>query len=163
MRRMLALVAVAIIALAMVLVQRTPAAQAADISDELTNVSATLTGSESPQNGYNARYEMTFGATVPDSAVAGDTWTVQLPKQFTGYPSGPISGQVDGADVITITIDDATDIATFTLTEAGAGINNLSFVSSFNATLETQQTLEPIDLVNFYVAHICLPLTDLQR
>ena len=128
-----------------------PAAQAADIGPALTNVEAAMEPStlSIPQNG-NASFTIKFDACVPNAAETGDTWTVGLPPQATGsWPVGfNITNPADPTETW-IRVDIAGETATYTLTEAGAAVNNLCFKSQFggrfNATME--QGEHPVEVV----------------
>ena len=108
-----------------------------------------------PQNG-NASFTIKFDACVPNAAETGDTWTVGLPPQATGsWPAGfNITNPADPTETW-IRVDIAGETATYTLTEAGAAVNNLCFKSQFggrfNATME--QGEHPVEVVIRLIAN----------
>ena len=67
-----------------------------------------------------------FAFCVPDSANAGDTFTVTLPSVLKNFPAAFDVKDTTGAVVLTVTTTTTTPaVATFTLTAYGAGITNL--------------------------------------
>lgn len=87
-----------------------------------------------------SRIETDFDACVPNSAVAGDTFTLALPVEITNWdPAFTIySGAVPALDVSINTASPA--VATFTLTSPGAALNNLCFQSWFGGHLANTTT-----------------------
>lgn len=77
------------------------------------------------------RVDTTFSGCIPDSAAAGDTFTLTLPQIMSGWPSGfPINAQ--GTTVLDVSISSTSPaVATFTLTSAGAALSNVCFSSVF--------------------------------
>lgn len=87
--------------------------------------------------GWDETIETTVNFKVPNSAQAGDTFTVTLPSILTDWPdSFMITNGPDGVDAINVTISDTNPaVATFTLTEQGADIENLRVTAHFGANI----------------------------
>lgn len=111
------------------------AATAADIGSQLTLVTAQLTGPTNPAQDSAERYDLTIQATVPDSAVADDSWQLTIPTQVNKWsPPLTLAYPQDPNDAwVTITIIDG--VATFALTASGAAQQNLVVNAEFGGTL----------------------------
>lgn len=113
----------------------TPRASAADIGGSLTNVEATITGPATvPANNQFVGFRLQFDACVPNSAQVGDTWQVTLPASLRNYPTTlTITNPSDSSETwITVTVTGT--VATYTLTDAGAAVDNMCFGSEYGAT-----------------------------
>ena len=128
--------AVVLAVLSLTLFGAGPQAHAADVGAQLTNVTFSVQNSPvTVTQGWGQSVCFNFGARVPDSASAGDTWTIALPAQWdangnaTGALFGWPSTVPDASGNVTLTI--ANGVATFTLTAQGADTANLTFGSYF--------------------------------
>ena len=131
-RRLLRVVASALVALLALLGVGATRAFAADIGSQLTNIELNVVGSPvTVHAGWGEEVCVTFDADVPASANAGDTWQLTLPTLVdpTTWPATA----TDPFGNVNVTI--AGGVATFVLTPQGADATNLRFHSEFCGTV----------------------------
>ena len=92
------------------------AATAADIGSQLTLVTAQLTGPTNPAQDSAERDDLTFQATVPDSADAGDSWQLTHPTQVNKWPPPLTLANPQHPNDAWVTIAIIDGVATFALT-----------------------------------------------
>ena len=111
-----------------------PALRAAAAEITPTNMSVTV-DRHSVTTGWQDTVTTDLTFTTPNTAVAGDTLTVTLPEVLTHWPASfQITNGAGGPVVYNVTISDTNPaIATFTLTAAGAAVDNLAVTATFGA------------------------------
>ncbi len=107
----------------------TPSAHAAEIP--VTNLTIAVDPTEVTY-GWQEAVTTTINFCTPNTAVAGDTFTLDLPSELGSWPSAFTVKNPGGAVMYTVALNQSR--ATFTLTAEGAAENNLCLVASFSGT-----------------------------
>lgn len=108
----------------------------ANITNQVIPTSETkITGTQTPIWGWANNYDLAYVAQVPDSANAGDTWTVGLPSEIEAWPPGLTITNPSNSSEVWVNVSIANNVATFTLTPEGAAVSNLVVKANFGGSV----------------------------
>lgn len=117
------------------------AASAAEIPGAVTSVK--ITGDPTKQLKVGERFSMEAEWQVPDTAKAGDTFTLSFPSTITGYRSSFDLTAPDGSSIGTCQVQDTTFVCT--LSDYVDTHDNVSGTLDFTATASKQTDSKTLD------------------